>query len=314
MKKMIKKLFLEVILCWVLFFFIGCNQDINSSETATSDLSEETGISSEVQLGGVTSLEQNILYYCEESVLDNPLFEQFLCNEITAYDNIKDSADNFGGDKLVDFYEEEFYVRDLYQAYYDVYAEDVIGVQIRDKDLNQDGQKELIILIEYGEEDGSLHTFSEADGKLYAWECWQGIFANRTYINLYENGTFACWGEGGGIQAGYNEEGYLELVYLCKLKREYIDADDTEKFILYHEITLYEDGEVQKEFFFKEYYGIGDEPEMMPEDKEVEDEYYKIVPQLHEENGEIEYVNDLKYIEDAQTIKMKQLIGGEAEM
>ena len=128
-----------------------------TAEDATSDNQQEE--------------KEGLLFSMEPGVLDNPLFASFLANETVAVDNTVRNDATIIRYLDFDFYGEEFYLEDLYEAFQEKTLNNggIQGVQIFTRDFDLDEKEELVVLIEYWQNNGLvgvLYTFKEENGTL----------------------------------------------------------------------------------------------------------------------------------------------------
>ena len=315
------------ILIWsvVALFLISCNQQSNNTEIlmenefviigATAGENFVREYDSNLEEDNLNE-DFNILYYCEEKVMNSQLFADFLNNKCTAYDNIDDSNYNVWSINDLDFneeyYENKIYIKDVYQAYYNKYGEDLIGVQVRSIDLNQDEKDELIIIIEYndyGVNNGNLHVFHEEEGVLYAWESWRNILEDRFSIGIFEKGGITS----GGLFAKYNDEGYIEVIYLGSWITKSIEPDIIqghyyEREIWYQQNIMHDEDGTIKEYVWEEKHIEQGEPVVTHRDQMIKDESNELCHRLYEAQGMEKYIPNLAGIEDKKTISLEELL------
>lgn len=252
--------------------------------------------------------ESTIFYYVENSVNDNQLFLQFINYEITACDIIVDS----GTVNSFDYYGKEFYLYELFHGYQERYANEyhqgINGVQIMSRDLNEDKQNELLVMIEYQNNEADLHVFEEVDEKLYAWEYYEGLRTmRRSTVEFYECGIIGRWGSGGGKYSRYNEEGKIEDVLVYNYRQE--SQQSTGMFINYYELFLYENGDLSTELAYQEYDNrLEDKQELTVEDQAIKEQCDSTLLTLEQEYGEPEYIVETRYLEDVELISYEQLV------
>ena len=306
---------------------LSCNQQNTEQESVMSDTSvvsevaeEEKDVLEETDsiVEENTDEEFSIRYYCEEMVKDNPLFESFLNNKMDAYDYIGDSRNNMwsiGVDMdfyYGNFYENKFHVGELYEAYYEKYGESLIGVQVRSRDLNNDGKNELLILIEYkdcGIRNGDLHVFHEEDGKLYEWECWGNIVNTYGLSEIYEKGGILTR----GLLTKYNDDGYIEVIFdgesVCEsIGAELVDSHYYKREKYSFRYAVYNaDGSVITYRWEEIHYENGSSI-IKPEHQLIKDEVEEIRGKLLDEQGEDIYIYHIWNIESAEWIAFAELM------
>lgn len=245
--------------------------------------------------------EFHILYYCEEEVMNNQLFVSFLNNNRKAYDNIDDSDSNVWSiHNDMDFYyggyaEKSFFIKDLYEAYYEKYGEDLIGIQVRSWDLEQDEQNELLIIIEYndyGQKNGDLHVFHEEEGNLYSWECWGSICQMNYGIRLYDGGGIS----GGALLTKYNDNGYIEViccreVLIESIEPEFFSGHYYERELWHIQYTVYDESRRVRNYIWEEVHYENGYPTISQEHQSIKDETEDINREIHDEQGDVEYIS-----------------------
>ena len=261
------------------------------AETGTEEIVEtdgevSAGTGSEASGAGTEppgSEEDYILFLEDEEVRDNPLFHGFINKEVAAHDDAR------GGDRYV-------------QEYYAEYCEDhwrVFGVHCMAEDLDGDGEAELLVLVQQDDTFGDLLVFHETDGKLYAWEAWEGFLAMQQASIMYHgNGIFSQGGGGGCIFGRYNAEGRIEyVVEFYSWAGEYSE---------YGDMTLYEDGVAVKRYA----YDIRDkEPsQVTAEELAARDACAAILDEAYERAGEGEYLGGIEWREDVKRIPLEELL------
>ena len=148
------------------------------------------------------------IYYLEdEEIKDMPLYVSFLNNEIPAYDK-KEQRDKF------------------YWEYcdYDIGREEIVGVHIMAEDLNEDGEKELLINISYLFDQGILIVIHEEDGKLYQWRIYNSFFFRESSsVLLYSNGILEQCFHLTTAYIKYYDNGDFETVLVTYKHTNYTD-------------------------------------------------------------------------------------------
>ena len=168
------------------------SEDISGEHNADADVQEEPSgdtiaddtdakeefsgtIMTDTTNAGVEEEEDGIWFCMDKSVLDNPLYEQFLESEVTAVDQIPVKDETIKEMLRFDWSGEEFYLQDFYKKLEEKTSitGGFNGIQVFGRDLDGDGTDELVVLIEYylySELCGVMYPFHEENGTLYAWE------------------------------------------------------------------------------------------------------------------------------------------------
>ena len=302
-------------LCLWISILISCNQRDNNMDISTDNTFLNAGVdvgidyfymqvdidndSEEDDFGGKD--ETGILYYCEETVMDNTLFVSFLNNERSACDNIYDPSCNIWSICDLDLYgkfeENRFYIKDLYAAYYEKYGDGLIGVQVRSMDMNQDERNELTIIIEYNEydkENADLHVFHEEEGELYAWESFKNVMVNGASLDIYETGAISTHS---GILAKYNDKGNIEIMFLGNwwhedIEPELVSGHYYERELWHAQNTVYDENRGVIIYSWDEvrYEDERGKPIITPEHQLIKEESKEIIGQLFDEQGKEEYI------------------------
>lgn len=247
----------------------------NTTEDATSDGQQEE--------------KEGLLLSMEPGVLDNPLFASFLANETVAVDNTVRNDATIVSYLDFDFYGEEFYLEDLYEAFQEKTLNNggIQGVQIFTRDFDLDEKEELVVLIEYWQNNGLagvLYTFKEKNGTLYAWE-ESFVFAGNSKVTFYENGTFSKAYADSTLFTRYDEKGQLEPILS---HYEYIPRFDSYwgSVECSRGVTVYENGaEAESAEYEFRLWSVGGEEQIEKEEIASQKEYYEIMNAFWEEQG-----------------------------
>lgn len=234
---------------------------------------------------------EGILLCIDRSVLDNPLFESFINNDVPVTDNIP-VKDGTIHDRLgFDWSGSEYYLKDLYQRFQDKTTPTggINGIQVFGRDLDGDGKDELIVLIEYyvySKLCGIMYSFHEEDGVLYAWEEMRA-FDGKGMSTFYEDGTILTAEEGANTYIHYTKKGEIEPL-LYYYETPYTGAagnwDDIE---CTNKLYVYENGEKSIEIVYEyEYWVHADLERIEPEMSALRGECNTILREFTAELGE----------------------------
>ncbi|MDE5801772.1 MAG: hypothetical protein K2I22_02515 [Lachnospiraceae bacterium] len=265
---------------------------VSSEDTITLHISMDEFIDLLGQDGAselTETVDTDYVFYLEdEGVRDNPVFAAFIDKEITACD-----AET----------EESRYIYECYEQ--DVFGVNY-GVHYMAEDLDGDGEKELLILVQWDDIDGDLLVFHEEDGKLYQWETWEYfLWMRMSEIEYHGNGIFSMGGGAGTIVGRYNAEGKIEYIVKCFRDFGYTEEDvrwESENLI------LYKDGQEEKELSWEGIYSHDDTLEMTPENQANYDEINTIMNEIWEEIGEGRRIKNVGYEENAKKIPLDELL------
>lgn len=294
-----KKIILFFLCLWISIL-ISCNQRDTKMDISMANTSLNMGVDAGIDYfymqvdsdndskedNLLSEDETGILYYCEESIMDNPVFSDFLNNEKFACDNVKDTEDYLWGVN-VEFYNTEFKFRDLIHRYLE--AEFPINeLQIYGYDLNNDGSEELIVQIARDMSRGILHVFHEQDGKLYVWEALETYSSKSCALDYYDNGIIGH--KQNGIFIRFNSEGKWEYVL------KHFNYWDEQECIGTNTLHLYENGieTVYMECEFVMLYG-SDEIQITEDNQKIKEQIDSIYSEFMEENGEAWTVYSILY-------------------
>lgn len=265
------------------------NTDINFSDTLEIESTNESDFMLEEQ---IINEKDSIIYYCEEAVMDKSLFADFLNNKVTAFDNVQDSEEVFSRKEFVEFYGENFCIKDLYQKYYENGCE-IKGIQIIQIDLDCDEIEELVIIINETISEGMVHAFDIEDEKIYAWEPWECYGQKSTYLEFYDNGIID---DGIGHYREYNSKGEIKTV-LTDIRdcRKVTDGEQEWTYVL----TVYKNGELDIQLEYGEYeYALTGVIEITPEAQEIKEQYDAILTEFKDANGDGKRVINIFLLED----------------
>lgn len=299
MKRNILKIVCAIV-CFLLYvsvFFIFLffhnkpdeNADINYSDTVEIESTNESDFMLEEQ---IISEEDSIIYYCEETIMDKSLFADFLNNKVVASDNVKDSEEVYSRKEFVEFYGENFYIKDLYQKYYENGCE-IKGIQIIQIDLDCDEIEELVIIISETISEGMVHVFDMEAEKIYAWEPWECYGQKSTYLEFYENGIID---DGIGHYRQYNSKGEIELV-LTDIRDcgKITDGEQEWTYVL----TVYENGDLDIQLKYEEYeYALTGVIEITPQAQEIKEQYEAILTEFKDANRDGKRMVNIFLLED----------------
>lgn len=317
-RKIILSVFIILVLC--AFLVVGkysnkyCFQDNNEERKSESEssinINSENESNHSFSDSNSFNAEGDIYYYVQADVKENILFAQFLNNEIKATDIVEDSNQYFE----FDYYGKEFYIKDLYINYWENNMRDsykgIDGIQVFSKDMNEDGKNELLILIEYYDEEGDLHVFEEKDGKLYVWECWRNLRTMRSpVVKIYDNGMIWCGGSGNESFTKYNGDGEIENILMYSYQRESVESDEKGVFLYYYELTLYDNGNVIERLSYEQYDNrLTDEEKITSENDEIRQQCTAIFQQMEKKCGEAEIIEETQGLDKSDMIMFTELV------
>ena len=253
--------------------------------------------------------ESFIYYYVESGVKDNILFMQFLNNEIKAYDFIEDANEY----SKFDYYGKEFYIKDLYVDYWENNASDsykgIDGIRIMSRDMDEDGKSELLIMIEYHNDEADLHVFEEKEGKLYAWEYWRNLRTMRSpMVEIYDTGLISRGGSGNESYTKYNSDGKIENVLMYSFQRETSESGVEGEFVYYYELIMYDNGNVKTRLEYEEYNNrLTTEIKITDENQVIKAQCIGIFEQIKTEHGESDIIDKVKYLDEVEVITFSEL-------
>ena len=289
----------------------GAGTDVCEKENASDkeDVSEEEStsdkedVSSEGSVSG-TDVEdaaevedseaeekEGVLLCIDREVLDNPLYDSFINNDVTATDNIP-VKDGIIHDRLgFEWSGSEYYLKDLYQRFQDktMSTGGINGIQVFGRDLDGDGKDELIVLIEYyvySKLCGIMYPFHEENGVLYAWEEMR-TFDGKGMSTFYEDGTILTAEEGASTYVHYTKKGEIEPL-LYYYETPYTGAagnwDDIE---CTNKLYVYENGEKSIEIVYEyEYWVHADLERIEPEMSALRGQCNRILKEFTAKLGE----------------------------
>lgn len=268
------------------------NQENASEEEETSedDADVEENTEAEVQ-EPEEEKKEGILLCIDREVLDNPLYDSFINNDVTATDNIP-VKDGIIHDRLgFEWSGSEYYLKDLYQRFQDktMPTGGINGIQVFERDLDGDGKDELIVLIEYyvySKLCGIMYPFHEENGVLYAWEEMR-TFDGKGMSTFYEDGTILTAEEGANTYIHYTKKGEIEPL-LYYYETPYTGAagnwDDIE---CTNKLYVYENGEKSIEIVYEyEYWVHADLERIEPEMSALRGQCNRILKEFTAKLGE----------------------------
>lgn len=255
----------------------GTGRDVEASTEPEAETSSgASGAGTDAPGNGEDEL---VFFLEEEEVRNHPLFHAFINKEVAAHDDAR------GEDKYVQEYYAEFW--------------NMFGVHCMAEDLDGDGEAELLVLVQQDDTFGDLLVFHETDGKLYAWEAWEGFLAmQQSSIMYHGNGVLSKGGGGGCIFGRYNAVGRLEyLVEFYSWGGQYSE---------YGDVTVYEDGVAVKRYA----YDIRDKDpsQVTEEERAARDACAAILDEAYERAGEGEYLGGIEWREDVKRIPLEELL------
>ncbi len=234
---------------------------------------------------------EGILLCIDRSVLDNPLYESFINNDITVTDNIPVKYGIIHDRLGFEWSGSEYYLKDLYQRFQDktMPTGGINGIQVFGRDLDGDGKDELVVLIEYyvySKLCGIMYPFHEENGVLYAWEEMRA-FDGKGMSTFYEDGTVLTAEEGANTYIHYTKEGEIEPL-LYYYETPYTGAagnwDDIE---CTNKLYVYENGEKSIEIIYEyEYWVHADLERIEPEMSALRGQCNTILREFTAELGE----------------------------
>ena len=205
-------------------------------------------------------------------------------------------------------------LKDLYINYWENNMRDsykgIDGIQVFSKDMNEDGKNELLILIEYYDEEGDLHVFEEKDGKLYVWECWRNLRTMRSpVVKIYDNGMIWCGGSGNESFTKYNGDGEIENILMYSYQRESVESDEKGVFLYYYELTLYDNGNVIERLSYEQYDNrLTDEEKITSENDEIRQQCTAIFQQMEKKCGEAEIIEETQGLDKSDMVMFTELV------
>lgn len=288
--------------CGFLIFIINKGIDDNSEKEDTSvSVEATTELNSSVEeiipdtteedMTNTDEEEAQKVYYLEdEAVRNEPIFHAFVENEMAAYDLIE-KEDKY----LIDYYEEYLNRRIFY------------GVHYMAKDLDNDGEGELLIFLQRSTTDGDVFVFDKVDGRLNAWEIWEDFLLTCLMESqYYEKGMLSTAGSAGQIIGRYNADGRIE--YIMKFSRwaEYSDGIT----LAGRKLVLYKDGIAEKEITYKEAFDTKKRCylEMTEENQKNKDACDSMLNEIRTELGEGELIRHVEWEEEAEQITLDDLL------
>lgn len=264
---------------------VEVNAELNSSvEEIISDTTEEDMTNTDEEEA------QKVYYLEDEAVRNDPMFHAFVENEIAAYDLIE-KEDKY----LIDYYE-EYLNRGIFY-----------GVHYMTEDLDNDGEGELLIFLQYSTTDGDLFAFDKADGRLNAWEIWEDFLLTRLMESqYYENGLLSAAGSAGQIIGRYNSEGRIEYIMKFSCWAEHSDGVT----LAGRKLVLYKDGIPEKEVAYEEAFDTKNRCflEMTEENQKNKDACDSMLNEIRTEIGEGKLIRHVEWEEEAEQITLDDLL------
>lgn len=246
---------------------------VQESEDGETEIRTEEESSTGQQGGLRTERDTGVYSMRDEAIQETPLYASFLDNEVAAVD-MKN--------------QEERYWSDYYDKALD---SSVQAFHMKAEDMNGDGEKELLIHLRQGDDQGEILVFHNEDGRLVEWES-VAYGMHSPEINLYNNQTIEIVGHGWSRSFfRYNDKGRLERVFDC-----YSEEDTEEDGASYrtYMIQEYEDGVVTKEHSMTEFHGSnGENDREMSENQEKEAEFNRVLDDFLKQLGEGIRLNSL---------------------
>lgn len=250
-----------------------------------------------------------VWYLVDEEVRSHAIFDSFVENEISAYDSAV-NRDMY----MVNYCEEYHYGKN------DVFDEswNIFGVHFMAEDLDGDEEDELMVFLQRGTSGGDLFVFDEIDGKLYAWQKWEGFYDDRlSDMTCYDDGMICMTGALGIIYGHYNSDGMLEAMW-WRERCEHVDSENEDEMYKYGTVTLYKGGiDVEHNVKALSYEGIWlsdviyatkeDTSKWTPENSLIKKECDAIVEEWHH-SGEGRIILPIQSEKEAGLIMLNDLL------
>lgn len=238
---------------------------------------------------------EDVVYYLrDEKVNEIAVFSDFLNGKVSAYD-IKQQNELYCIDYYVEFMEEHH---------------GISAIEIVAEDINEDGKRELLIILMYTPDQGDLYVFHEQDGRVYAWEVLENFFTMRVgEVYLLENGTFEFFG---GYGQGHFFKRYNADREIEDVLNYYYNSYPYEGEIQYdYVLTTYEQGVPTKELKYSMIAPadkLPDEGELSSGTREEQEECNRILDEFCAQSERVRWFKFPQNEDDVEEISLDNIL------